>query len=355
MTAAGPMSSSATTSTVLATSARMTWMDDVRGTAILLLLLWHACSVPVLFGTEMPDVVRAANAFFLPYRMPTLMLLSGMLLARSLRKPLPTYYAGKIAMVLWPYLVWLIIAKLTFLDVEGMPWWHWRAWYATAYLWFLFFIGVYYAAAPLLRRLPPWLPIALGVTAGTLFSEPSVEQRMGYFAIFFFAGQWLATSPGLIDRLACPRTTCLLAVPAIVFGIASVRWPDQLQYLVWGAPLSIAGGLVLVGVYARSRQDGPLTEGMRLLGQSSIVFYVSHFPVMAVLSQTPIADAGFLVLAGMNLAMALLTGALLSLGKETAPVAWLFRAPHALTAAISTTLRAVLRTERPRANAGDPR
>lgn len=143
------------TGTILKPSTRLTWMDDVRGTAILLLLLWHASAVPVLFGTEMPEVVRSANAFFMPYRMPTLMLLSGMLLARSLRKPLPTYYAGKIAMVLWPYLVWVIIAKATFLDIEGMPWWHWRAWYATTYLWFLFFIGVYYAAAPLLRRLPP--------------------------------------------------------------------------------------------------------------------------------------------------------------------------------------------------------
>ena len=343
------------TATLRSSSTRLTWMDDVRGTAILLLLLWHASAVPVLFGTDMAEVVRSANAFFMPYRMPTLMLLSGMLLARSLRKPLPTYYAGKIAMVLWPYLVWVIIAKVTFLDIEGMPWWHWRAWYATTYLWFLFFIGVYYAAAPLLRRLPPWLPIVIGATAGVLFSEPSIEQRIGYFAIFFFAGNWLASSPGLIDRLARPRMTRLLAVPAIAFGIASVTWPDQLQFLVWGAPLSLAGALVLVGIYARPHQDGPLTQCKQFLGRSSIVFYVSHFPVMAFLSQTPIAEADPLVLAVVNLAAALLAGALLALGKETAPVVWLFRAPRALTAAISTTLGTVLRSERPREGTSDPR
>src|SRR5699024_2842661 len=91
-------------------------MDAVRGTAILLLLVWHASAVPTMYDVAMPEAVRSANAFFLPFRMPTLMLLSGMLLARSLRKPLPRYLAGKFSMVLWPYVAWVVIAELTFLD-----------------------------------------------------------------------------------------------------------------------------------------------------------------------------------------------------------------------------------------------
>lgn len=332
------------TSTVLTTSARMTWMDSVRGTAILLLLIWHASAVPALFGTEMPDAVRSLNAFFLPYRMPTLMLLSGMLLARSMRKPLPEYSAGKFAMIAWPYLAWVVIAKLTFLDIEGMPWWHWRAWYATTYLWFLFFIGAYFALAPFVRRLPPWLPIALGGAAGIWFSEPSIEQRMGYFAIFFFAGHWLAQSPGLIDHLMRPRALRILTVPAITFGVASVIWPDRLQYLVWGAPLSITGGLLLVGVYARSRQNGHLAKGMQFLGQSSLVFYVSHFPIMAFISQTGVVDTGPIILAALNLVSALLVGTLLSLGKETPPFVWLFRAPRPVAIAVSQTIGVLLKS-----------
>ncbi|GAA4529007.1 acyltransferase [Brachybacterium paraconglomeratum] len=319
-------------STVLATGRRLGWMDTVRGTAILLLLLWHASAIPAFFETPMPDLIRSANAFFFPYRMPTLMLLSGMLLTRSLRKPLPAYYAGKIAMVLWPYLVWLIIAKIVFLDMPGVPWWHWHAWYAASYLWFLFFIGVYYAAAPLLKRLPSWVPIALGAVAGAFLEQGSTEQRMGYFAIFFFAGSWIANTSGLVDRLARPRAALLLAIPAIAFGAASVIWTESLQFLVWGAPLSIAGALVLIAAFARPRIDGPITRGLQFLGRSSIVFYVSHFPIMALLSQSSLAEGSFLLLATLNLAASVLLGSVLAVWKSAPPAIWLFQAPRWITA-----------------------
>lgn len=330
---------------LLATGRRLGWMDTVRGSAILLLLLWHANAVPEFFGTPMPDVIRSTNAFFFPYRMPTLMLLSGMLLTRSLQKPLPVYYAGKLAMVLWPYLVWVVIAKIVFLEQPGVPWWHWHAWYATSYLWFLFFIGVYYAAAPLLKRLPPWVPIALGAAAGVLLEQGSMEQRMGYFAVFFFAGSWIASSPGLVDRLARPRAAILLGVPALTFGVASIIWTESLHYSVWGAPLSIAGALALVAAFARPRIDGPLTRGLQFLGRSSIVFYVSHFPIMAILSRSSLAEGSFLLLASLNLAAALLLGGVLAVYKSIPPVAWLFRAPHWITGAASAAVGVV--TTRP--------
>lgn len=332
------------TSTVLAEQTRLTWMDSVRGAAILLLLLWHASAVPVLYDVSMPEAIRSINAFFLPFRMPTLMLLSGMLLTRSLRKPLPRYLAGKVAMVLWPYLLWVLIAELTFLDQPGLPWWHWRAWYATSYLWFLFFIGVYYAIAPLMRRLPAWFPIVLAALSGLVLETGSMEQRMAYFAIFFFAGNLLAARPQLIDRLTRPRMTALLAVPALAFGILSVARPELLHHLIWGAPLSIIGSLVLIGTFSRVRHDGRLLGGVAFLGRSSIVFYVSHFPVMALISQSPVAHAGALPLAAANLVAALLIGALLAHQKSTVPVRWLFQAPGVLPAGLTSILGIVLRS-----------
>lgn len=331
-------------SSVLSEQSRMTWMDAVRGTAILLLLLWHASAVPVLYDVSMPEAIRAANAFFLPFRMPTLMLLSGMLLARSLRKPLPRYLAGKVAMVLWPYLVWVLIAELTFLEQPGLPWWHWRAWYATSYLWFLFFIGVYYAIAPLLRRLPAWAPIVAAAGAGLVLEPGSMEQRMAYFAVFFFAGNLLSRSPQLVDRLSRPRTTTVLAVPAVAFGAASVVRPELLHHLVWGAPLSLLGSLVLIGLFSRARSGGRLLAGVEFLGRSSIVFYVSHFPVMALLSQSPVAGAGALPLAAANLAAALLVGTVLARTRSIVPVRWLFEAPGAFTAALTALLGGMLRS-----------
>lgn len=330
-------------STVLAAGQRLEWMDSVRGTAILLLLIWHASAVPEFFGISMPDVLRSANSFFFPYRMPTLMLLSGMLLTRSLSKPIPTYYAGKIAMVLWPYLVWVVIAKIVFLEMPGVPWWHWHAWYSTSYLWFLFFIGVFYAVAPLFMRLPAWAPIALGAAVGLFLEHGSTEQRMGYFAVFFFAGSWLANRSGLIDRLARPRAAITLTVPAILFGAASIAWTDTLHFSVWGAPLSIAGALALIALYSRVRSTGLLTRALQFLGRSSLVFYVSHFPVMALLSQSPLAGGSFLQLSALNLAASLLVGSTLTACKSTPPAVWLFQAPKSFTRWITKALRLIAR------------
>lgn len=341
--------------TVLTERTRMTWMDAVRGTAIILLLIWHASAVPALYGVEMPEVIRSANAFFLPFRMPTLMLLSGMLLERSLRKPLPRYLAGKASMVVWPYLVWVVIAKLTFLEQAGLPWWHWRAWYATSYLWFLFFIAVYYTAAPLLRHLPIWATVGLAALGAILLDAGSMEQRMAYFAVFFFGGAWLARHPALLDRTSRPRMLVLLGIPAVAFGAASVLLPDALHYLLWGAPLSIAGSLALIGIFSTAGRHGLGRRFVEFLGRSSIVFYVSHFPTMALMSQSPITTAGPSVLALANFAAALLVGTFLSLGKQTVPIRWLFSAPQAISAAISSTLDRLLRSAAPRKGAVTPR
>ncbi len=325
-------------STAVPAGGRIHWMDSVRGTAILLLLLWHASAVPEMYGAEMPEAIRAVNAFFLPFRMPTLMLLSGMLLAKSLSKPLPTYYAGKFAMILWPYVVWVLIAKATFLDIEGMPWWHWRAWYATSYLWFLFFIGVYYLVAPAFRRLPGWVPVATAAILGLVLPYGTTEQRMAYFAVFFFAGAWLTRHRGVLDTMTRWRVAGPLAVAAAGFGVAAALWTDPLQYAVWGAPFSLAGSLFLAALYGSLERGRRRLGALRFAGRSSLVYYVSHFPVMAVISEALLGVLPPLLIAAINLLAALAVGTLLAFAKERMPVCWLFRAPRPLTRGVERAI-----------------
>lgn len=321
---------------------RITWMDAVRGTAILLLLIWHASAVPELYGREMPEAIRTINAFFTPFRMPTLMLLSGMLLSKSLSKPLPTYFAGKFSMILWPYVIWVVIAKLTFLEVVGLPWWHWRAWYATSYLWFLFFIGVYYLISPMLTRMPRWIPVAIAGAAGLILPQDTTEQRMAYFAVFFFAGDWLAQHPKLLERLTSPRTAAWLIAPVLATGVLSIIWTDVMHYAVWSAPLSVAGALLLAAGFSRYTTTGRGAPALQSLGRSSLIYYVSHFPLMALLCMVVPKSVPALVLAGMALAVALLAGWTLAALKERVPIRWLFAAPRPLTRAIDRGLARVL-------------
>ncbi|SDV04399.1 Uncharacterized membrane protein YcfT [Microlunatus sagamiharensis] len=311
--------------------ARLHWMDMLRGSAIVLVMIWHSSAIPVLYGASMPAPVRAVNMFFLPFRMPTLMFLSGLLLPASLRKPLPVYYAGKFAAIGWPYLIFVLLDRL--LQGNDNPWWHWRAYYATSYLWFLFFIGVYYVLAPLLRRLPPWAPIVAAAVIG-LVLESGVEERLAYFAIFFFLGRWAALRGDVFERLTRTRALVLLALPSAAFGLASAYWGLALAYKVWLAPLSLAGILVLVGIAQRIERRGRQLPWLTKVGRNSIVYYVAHFPVMVLTMHALYAFdvRSQVVVALVDLAVAGLVCTVLVLLRPYRPVTWLFEAPAVLTA-----------------------
>ena len=304
---------------------RLEWMDAMRGTAILLLLVWHASSIPVLFGVPMPEAIRLANSFFRPFRMPALMLLSGMLLSRSLAKPLPTYYARKLGAIWWPYLIWMLIARALFVDTDRMVWWHWRSWYATTYLWFLFFIGVYFLVAPLCRRLPKWSPVAAAFVLGVLLPQGGIEQRLAYFAFFFFAGHCFSSPLGarLLASRVKPRAC---AIVGVLLGIASMVWTDSLAYNTWTAPLSLCGIWAVIHFYSHGSRLGS-SRPLGFLGRSSLVYYVSHFPVMMLVSQALLPVLPVTSVIVISLVSATAVSTVLALRQNTVAVSWLFRWP----------------------------
>ncbi|MGP5304451.1 hypothetical protein [Brachybacterium alimentarium] len=64
-------------------TSRLQWLDALRGATMVALLLLHATNLPRLHsGTEMPAAFDSVNTALGPFRMPTLMVLSGMLLHR---------------------------------------------------------------------------------------------------------------------------------------------------------------------------------------------------------------------------------------------------------------------------------
>lgn len=305
-------------------SQRLHWMDTLRGLAILLVLFWHAPAIPALFDFEMPPALRAVNEFFLPYRMPMLMFLSGLLLPRSLSKPLGSYYIGKFRLVVWPYLIWALLHMLTF--EATAPLYHPRAWIATGYLWFIFFIACYYLAAPLLRRVPPYLlPIiafALAVPA-----PEGLATRMLYFAGFFFAGNLAAVYSERFHEILGNRVVVgVSAAVAVGFGIFATM--VDIQYNALFAPLSLAGILAAIALVRRvgtQRWAAPV----RYVGRNSIVYYVSHFPIMhaVLLALMAVGVTSVAVAAPLLFGAALIVGTVLARLKDRPVVSWLFSAP----------------------------
>lgn len=309
---------------------RFEWMDMLRGSAIILVLLWHAPAIPALFGAAIPAGIRDVNMFFLPFRMPTLMFLSGLLLPASMRKPLPVYYAGKFSMIVWPYVIWVIVDRLILGSAH--PWWHWRAWYATSYLWFLFFIGVYYAIAPMLRKLPLWLPVAAFGTA-SLFLDHLTEQKLTYFAVFFFLGNLMAHKPDLLARFTRGWVVKVMAVFAVGYGVLSSIEGLAIAYEVVWAPLSVAGIFTAIGITRRLAERGTKIGWLTMIGRNSLVYYVIHFPVMVgtTFALYAVGVHDIMVVAVVNLVVAMSAAWLAVRFRSVRPITWLFQAPAVLT------------------------
>lgn len=307
------------------TTTRFRWMDLLRGTAIVMVLLWHAPAIPVLYGIEMPEWVRTTNNFFLPFRMPMLMFLSGSLLSRSIQRPLPEYLLGKIALIGWPYLVWTalhIVQGPSHLSLTS-PW----SWVATGYLWFLFFIGTYYCMAPFIRRVPAWL-VSVTSFAASVPCDGELAKGFFYFLGFFYAGHFYTQRHDLLARVGRGWPLAVCAFAAVATGIWSSINGVESKYEAASAPGSIAGILVAMAV-AKALPDSRLVRAVEGIGRKSIVYYVSHFPVI-VFTTVALLSAGVdssASIAAVGLVSAFLTCALLARFSSSRPLLWLYQMP----------------------------
>ncbi|BDV29533.1 hypothetical protein Microterr_01930 [Microbacterium terricola] len=324
-------------------------MDTLRGSAILLLLLWHASSIPRQFGFTLPGWLFLLNEIFLPWRMPTLMFLSGVLLAGSLKKPTREYYIGKARNILWPYLLWAA-AFLAFYPEPGGALSNPVSWFGAGYLWFLCYLFIYYAVAPLVVRFPGWIVLPTLAIAALLMPWTS-PQKVLFFAVFYFGGHYLKGAIAWATN--APRLWLWLGLGISVgFTIVSLILSAQhlthfFQFAIVAVPFVfvqiLTSARIVHDLDARWSATG-VVRFVSWVGRNSIVFYLSHWPAIlgaCALSSLLTDDPGLWIVA-VCFAAALATGCLLARFNTTPALSWLFRAPRFASPA------------RPAATAGSP-
>lgn len=311
--------------TMTQSGSRLEWMDALRGIAILLVLFWHAPAIPALFGYEMSPWLEGLNNFFLPFRMPTLMFLSGLLLSRSMSKGLKTYYVGKFRALIWPYLLWSAVHIVLY--GRGLELTQPRSWIATGYLWFLFYIACYYMLAPLVTKFPAWLtPIVL--FGASIPLDMGFSKKFLYFAGFFFAGYWAMQHRELLARLTGWRIAGYFAVGGVGFGILSAFTGENLAYRGEFAVFSFMGIMAAIALLKGSANARWMPQ-VTFVGRNSLIYYVAHFPI--ILCVLYVAEAAGIrsiwAIAIPGLLLALLVCTLLAKYRQVVPIKWLFQAP----------------------------
>lgn len=239
--------------------ARMDWMDTLRGGAVVGVIVMHAeLSTVSTSGDDLP-LVHAFNHLLGDYRMPVLVLLSGVLVPRSVAKGLRSHLRGKLRHILWPYAVWVTFDLAhVFLDClvlgRGLPW-HMvgQVFYDPhTYLWFLAYLFCFHLAAGLLATLTPAAPmLAMPFVfwAHTLVDHSSAEKFLWLFG-WFLVGDLLARL--LTGRVPAyvVRASQHVRVPALAaVGRSSlVYYASHMLVIVYAVPLLHAAGVTHAGV-----------------------------------------------------------------------------------------------------------
>lgn len=302
-------------------------MDQLRGVAILLVVIFHAATI-VSVLEPVPEPIRQALASLAPFRMPMLVFLSGMLLDRSLAKRAGAYFGGKVRGVLWPYALWTVI----FLAIWGrLNWTELKVsvFVPPTYLWYLHFLFLFYVGAWVMRRLhiPMWVAIIAGFMVS--FTDlPYRIPRFGFMMVFFFAGYYFARyGTGILQK---HRAWLLLVAGATTVAggtLSASGVPVQYEPLFVWVP---AAGIVAAVLLAEWAQNTRPMAAFAWVGRDSLIFYVTHFPVMYIVAR--IANR-----AGMEDGIALYVIAAVSAlavgvafsaaARRVKPVGWLFTWP----------------------------
>ncbi|GAA4902144.1 hypothetical protein GCM10025789_21020 [Tessaracoccus lubricantis] len=220
---------------------------------------------------QFPAEVNDWFVWLSPVRMPVLMFLSGMLLDRSLAKPIAGYIDGKLRHIAWPYVVWALLTALVTRRPESVAEAeHWVA--GPFHLWFLVVLLALYAFGAVTRHVPPVI-VAMIFAGASLLSpvEYLPVERLFYFGVFFFVGCAVSRHAQLVTKLGAwwpAAGTALLAAHVAADGRLFDGSPAAETL-----PGTIA--LVVVAVWLATRLPRlPLIE---VLGRHSIVFYTAHF------------------------------------------------------------------------------
>ncbi|GAB3770504.1 acyltransferase family protein [Nocardioides pacificus] len=279
--------------------ARQSWMDGIRGACVLAVVLLHAeLVVAGVADRPVPTPLTILNTELEPCRMPLLVLLSGLLLPRSLAKGARHHVEGKLRALAWPYAVWAALDGLH-LTVHvlrsggGVPWDFLGrlAYDPPTYLWFLAYLFVFHLlATPLpatVRTLAgPCLVLAADLLEPGLLSDPELHRFVSLLG-WFLVGDLLA-------RLVGPRVPVELAS-----AVGRVRW----------------------GVLAS-------------VGRSSVVYYACHLLVSLLVVELLVACGvrAPLPLLAAAIGCPLLAGAGLVRARRHRAVDLLFRLPRPTSA-----------------------
>jgi uncharacterized membrane protein YcfT len=281
---------------------RVDWVDYAKGLCMFLVVMFHCItSYDVLTGYER-GFLHEVMDFALPFRMPDFFLISGLFLSRTINSPLRDFIDRKVVHFIYFYVLWLVIqmgiVEANILVADPLEWvrqyfFNFIVPYQT--LWFVHMLAIFFAFTRLVRRVPPWIILAIMATLQALYHAEilvtnwSVADRFFDRYIYFYIG--FVAAPYVFkfaDFMWAHWRFALLAL--LIWGVANywgVRFFLHFQPITSLIMGVVGAGAIITtsAVFSRLR----IGEYFRYMGQHSIVVYLSFFFPMKVMHKILLA------------------------------------------------------------------
>ena len=279
---------------------RLDWIDAARGLALSLVVLFHASIFAHDEGMVPNGALGDANAVFDAFRMPTLVMISGLLAAGASRWSWPELFRRRLGPLALLYAIWTVLGA-AFLALT-VNWGSWEACLRVAELmvlapsaatWYLYALVVYFVLGRLLRTVPSAvvIPIAIAINLLVVANWPSDFGSWGLLRWAFVGQHWIffiAAERGARWYWQAARTTnprrAWLALAAFAAGAAVCMWANIIQEAI---PLLVlcVGGTAVALLAMPVWGSGRAMSWARAVGRNSLGVYVVHLSILIAIAR----------------------------------------------------------------------
>lgn len=291
-TTAAAAADSGTTAGSAAGPGRQRWIDTVKGTAIVLVVLGHAYGLQRDYGWEAHWLWNDLNILLGLWRMPVFMLVAGFFVVRSLEKYGTQYWRRRPLNMLWLFAVWTVVFAALYPLIgaltpglspgEKLGEWLHETLSFDSYLWFLMALAVYYSLQAVVGPRPRLAVLLVALVLYVIF-VPGLLDKVSWGSnevpkhwLFFLAGAWGSSA----IRARVPRISPWQGLGwCAAFAVSLLLWmPTRdvpvLEHFTAAVPplLGIPAGLWLLHLLDGRRGMG----WARRTGAQSLPIYVLH-------------------------------------------------------------------------------
>lgn len=275
-------------------AVRIPWIDSARGLSVVAIVLFHVVlwdylPTPGASNSPLKGVWAFQNGLLGSVRIPMLLVLSGMLASKRIRRGFadPGLSVNIVTNVYF-YWMWLCIYGVFFLATVGsLPHrierpidFFQNLLLPDTTLWYIFALVVFVLLLALCRRMPPWVVLAVLVVLCVVVRSgnsvpamwPRIPESAIYFALGVYASDWLTR---MAPRLRWWHLAPLLMLPPI-FLVAHGRVDVELIQDVLELFVQLSFAALAIAVVIKACQFKLMRAFGESVGRKTLAIYVLH-------------------------------------------------------------------------------